>query len=309
MPYSGNQRRGLLQHRRVNLMDDYSKALRTALERRRRAGRRADVFGVLDMASTKDLLRRTIRRVRGRGSRQRSSKPDSSAEGSRVVSSPGAPNTSGLRWAGCASLFHSALTEEREMPVIQFQTPAVALLTVGDGPGVGHGGEGLAELGNEDVPGGSLQGQPRPAFLAVPREEIVCLEDLPPAEWALELFMQTVFSVLPGHFGAKKGLLSRFRQVVAPLRRVVRRLRRALAALRRVVLALRRALAALRRVVRALRRALAALRRVVLALRRALAALRRVVQPLRRVVAALRPALFHGFDALQRLPEQVLGGE
>ena len=111
---------------------------------------------------------------------------------------------------------------------------------------------------------------------------------------------------LPGHFGAKKGLLSRFRQVVAPLRRVVQPLRCALAALRRVVRALRRALAALRRVVRALRCALAALRRVVQPLRRALAALRRVVQPLRRVVAALRPALFYEFDAFPCLHDHVL---
>jgi ABC-type transporter Mla subunit MlaD len=129
----------------------------------------------------------------------------------------------------------------------------------------------------------------------------VGLEDLPPGGMGVFTVHANIFLALLGHFGAKKGLLSRFRQVVAPLRRVVRRLRRALAALRCVVLALRCALAALRRVVLALRRALAALRRVVRALRRALAALRRVVQPLRRVVAALRPALFHGFDAFLRV--------
>ena len=233
-------------------MDDYSKALRTALERRRRAGRRADVFGVLDMASTKDLLRRTIRRVRGRGSRQRSSKPDSSAEGSRVVSSPGAPNTSGLRWAGCASLFHSALTEEREMPVIQFQTPAVALLTVGDGPGVGEAGGMLAGTRQEHMPGGALHDQPGPPRVAVTRLEVICLGKSASGEMGIHDVHINSFSALPSHFEAKKGLLSRFRQVVAPLRRVV------------------------------------------LALRRAL--------------AALRPVLFHGFDALQRLPEPVMSG-
>jgi hypothetical protein len=164
----------------------------------------------------------------------------------------------------------------------------------------------MAGPGVEDVPGAALQGQPRLSLLASAGGERVGLEDLPPGGTGVYTVHENSFLALPGHFGAKKGLLSRFRQVVAPLRRVVQ-------PLRRVVQPLRRALAALRRVVRALRRALAALRRVVRALRCALAALRRVVQPLRRalaelrrVVAALRPALFYEFDAFPCLHDHVL---
>jgi hypothetical protein len=165
-----------------------------------------------------------------------------------------------------------------------------------------------AGVWQEHMPGGALHDQPGPPRVAVTRLEVICLGKSASGEMGIHDVHINSFSALPSHFEAKKGLLSRFRQVVAPLRRVVLALRRALAALRRVVRPLRRALAALRRVVRALRRALAALRRVVRALRRALAALRRVVLALRRALAALRPVLFHGFDALQRLPEPVMSG-
>ena len=106
----------------------------------------------------------------------------------------------GLRQEGAGA--DDLAAGQREVPFIQLQTPApaVGLLAVGDGAGVGHGGEGLAEPREEDMPDAALQGQPRPPFLPVPGEEIVRLEDLPPSEIDIHTVHINIFTRLPSLF-------------------------------------------------------------------------------------------------------------